>query len=445
MMRDPKPGVRPGLRRIALLCGAAAVLASAALGSSSQPAHALDAPGSGFFGYTLLAQGSGMQMTEDEPSANSHPEADSEVPYSQVSLTSGPVGYALSSAAWPGALAANAGSLILLVNSGAPSQVKMLNDPVRAEARTGGETSTVTNDSVPGVTMTATVLPGKVSAASVIDGGQAGTTVGFGTTTSKSSAVLSAASATTTADSAVKDISLASGVVTIGSVVSHATGTTNGTVVSGAGRTVVTGLKVANVPVSVDDKGVTVASSSSPIDPVAVDTVNSALASMNLRIALSKPSSARSGGSISYDAGSLVVYWAPPGSSNVFTAALGGARVVAAATKSDLYGGNVPPAFPPVNPPVAVGPGTGGTGIGSAPLPPTQPVVNPPVNPPAVAAPGPATGSLLEPLASGTTAPALSVTLAVLGALLLLAGLWRAPFLVLVSPAAARCPLEEIP
>lgn len=427
-------------RRLALLSGAALVIGSAVLSSSSQPAHAGDAPGSGFFGYSLTAQASGLQMTEDEPSANSHPEAETELPHSQVSLTSGPVGYALSSAAWPGALVGNAGSLILLVNPSAPSQVQLLNDPVRAEARSGGSRSQVTNDSVPGVAMSAAVLPGRVSAASRLDGGQAGKTVGFGTTTSNSTAVLTASTATTTADSTVKDISFASGVVTVDSVVSHATGTSNGTVASGSGHTTVTGLRIANVPVSIDDKGVTVASNHTPVDPVAVETVNTALSSMRMHITFSKPSSARSGGSFSYDAGSLIVNWAPPAGSNVFTAALGGARVVAAATKSDLYGGTAPPP-PPVNPTVALGSGSSSGGPAL-----TVPQVpgNQAGNPPVVAAPAPVTQSLFEPLASGSTAPALSVALAVLGSLLLLVGLWRVPDHVLVGPAAARCPLEEI-
>jgi hypothetical protein len=171
----------------------------------------------------------------------------------------------------------------------------------------------------------------------------------------------------------------------------------------------------------------------------AVAAVNSALSSLAMTITLSAPTQSRDGGTVSYDAGSLLVLWKPPGSANTFTASLGGSRLVAGASGSSPYvqlplpSGVVPIVTPA--PPLAAAPVAPGL--------PGQPV---PVGP---LAPGPVTASqppapvALEPLASGTPAPTWSVVLTVIGAALLLGGSWRVPGLILVEPRPNRCPLEE--
>ncbi|MCU1621984.1 MAG: hypothetical protein JWL79_829 [Frankiales bacterium] len=423
------------MRRVLLLTGAVGCFVSAGF---LAPAHASDSPGSGFFGYTLTAQSQALQMTEDEPSANSHPEAEADLPQSQVSLTSGPVGYALSSVAWPGALLGNAGSLILLVQPGAPSQVRSLNDPVRAEARTGSASHSSTNDSVPGAHMAADASGARTTADARLDGGAAGVLVGFGRTSSASTAVLGRQTGSVTADSTAKDVSLASGVVKIGSVVSHAEAVTDGLTATGKGKTTVSGMTVAGVPVVVDDHGVTVSTQHGAVPPAAVATVNSALHALGMTIALSTPTQTRDAGTISYDAGSLTMVWKPPGSVNVFTASLGGSRVLSGASRSSLLPLPLPAGLPPIvagAPPVVTQPGQAPVGLGPVPSSSAAPG-------PVLSSPGPGTEAL-QPVASGTTAPTWSVLLVALGAALLLGGMWRAPGLVLVEPRPVRCPLEE--
>ena len=427
------------MRRVLMLAAAAGCFVSAGF---LAPVDASETPGSGFFGFTLTAQSQALQMTEDEPSANSHPEADVDLPQSQVSLTSGPVGYALSSVAWPGALVGNAGSLILLVQPGAPSQVSMLNDPVRAEARTGSASHSSTNDSVPGAHMAADATPARTTADAMLDGGAAGALVGFGRSSSASSAVLGTQTGNVTADSTAKDVSLANGVVKIGSVVSHAEARTDGTTAVGKGKTTVSGMTIAGVPVVVDDNGVTVSTQHGAVPPSAAQTVNQAVASLGMQFALSTPTQNRQGGAISYDAGSLTMLWKPPGSSNTFTASLGGSRVVAAASSSAA---SLPAPLPAGAPPVAPQPASAIGQPGQAPqvsLPGTG-------QPPVVQAPGTAGAApvtqALERLASGTPAPTWTVVLTLMGAALLLGGLWRVPGLVLVEPRPVRCPLESPP
>ena len=426
------------MKRALLLTASAACFVSAGFLS---PVHADDAPGSGFYGYALRAQSQAVQLTEDEPSANSHPEAETDLPQSQVSLAGG-VGYALSSVAWPGALLGNAGSLVLLVQPGAPEQVKALNDPVRAEARTGSAQHSATNDSVPGAHMAADAALAKTTADAKLDGGSAGAVLGFGTTSSASSATLGASTGSVVADSTAKDVSLADGVVKVGSVVSHAEGTTNGVTASAKGKTTVSGMTVAGVPVTVDDNGITVDTQHGAVPGTAVATVNAALKNLGMTITLSDATQTKDGAGISFDAGSLLVLWKPPGSSNTFTAALGGSRIVAAASTSGAA--LVPPSVPGIPPvvsaapPVPAGPvpAAGGPVAGGAP--PALPSVPGPTTAPAASGP-----VALEPIASGTPAPPWTVVLTVLGAALALGGLWRAPGLVLVEPRPVRCPLEE--
>ena len=68
-----------------------------------------------FGSYTISATAPGWEMTEDEPSANAHPEGGGQAPYSTSALTSGGNGYGLSSVAWPGATEANADKVALLL------------------------------------------------------------------------------------------------------------------------------------------------------------------------------------------------------------------------------------------------------------------------------------------------------------------------------------------
>lgn len=428
----------------AVLVGASALCVFSAGVLTALDATAAGAPGAAFLGWTLTAQASAVQVTEDQPTATTHPEAEGELPHSQVSLVSGPVGYALSSVAWPGALAANAGSLLVLAGVPVPPETaQQLNYPVRAETRTGGPAE-VTNDDVPGAVMKANVRPGTVSAEGVVDGADAGRTVGLGRTTTFSSAVLAEASATTTARTATQDVSLAGGAVTFRSLSSVAEATTDGATASGKGRTVVTGLEVGGVPVEVDSRGVTVAGTSTPVDPTARATVDEVLAQLGMTIVLSSPSWARQGGAVSYDAGSLLLVWRPPGSPNVLAASFGGARVTASASRTDPAPGAVPPPVvtggtgaPPVAPGPAVVPVAGGPApVGSAP-----PGTPPP--PPLSAAPQAVVQA--EPLLDGTTAPASAIALCALAALLLLAGLLRLPGMVLVPAASPTCTARRSP
>jgi hypothetical protein len=238
------------------------------------------------------------------------------------------------------------------------------------------------------------------------------------------------------------DISLAGGVVTIGSVTSTAKGTTDGVKASATGSTLVSDMKINGIPVTVDQHGVTVNDTNNPLNKAATDAVNAAISGAGMTIAVSLPSGKPQGGSVVYNAGSVIFAWTTPG--GTATAILGGATVQLAAVQGggglnlDLGG---TPVFTPKTPA-----GTSGT-------PPLAPAGGPapttgegvPGAPPAVApaqAFAPLFAARKNPL-PGPPTPAYAV-LGVLGVGLLAAGMRQLPDRVLEA-RGTTCLLGENP
>lgn len=422
------------VRRVA--AGVVSLLSfSASGGLLALHAEAAAEPGSAFYGYTVLGQASGLEMVEDRPTANSHPEADAEVPLARVSLLSGPVGYALGTVAWPSALAANAGDLLVFAGNGnVPEQLgPPLDEPVRAETRTGGAQD-VSNTDYPGVAMHASVQPAQVAADATVDGGQAGSATGFGSTETHSTAALDVGTVAATARASVRDLALAGGAVSVRSVVSEARASSDGATASATGSTTVTGLSVGGVPVTVDGSGVHVAGNATPVD---TETVNGTLANLGMRIVLSGPTETRNGATVSYDSGSLVVFWNPSADESL-TLRVGGARVTAGASAAD-------PAVTVESGPAQGAPAGPGSATGSLAVPPAVPQQLPAAGSPQAQ---PVTPVVLNPSAAGVprlslaaeTAPKGALALAVLGALALLVALLRFPSAVVDPAAGPTCP-----
>jgi len=226
-----------------------------------------------------------------------------------------------------GTLIANGGSTAGLVGLSLPQPIAAnANEPVRAEARTGSGPPTVTNDNYPGIHMTAGATEQDCSGFAVVNGtsGPAPSS-SSGQTSSSSEVRLSGPhSVTASALSTVKDLDLA-GVVKITSIVSRVTIASDGTTPKASGSTVVSGASIAGQPVSIDQSGVHVISASAPLNAVASQIVDSAIGSIGMEIEVSQPSQTSSGGVISYNSGSLVFLWSPPGSGGQsFTATVGG-------------------------------------------------------------------------------------------------------------------------
>lgn len=437
---------------IGCLTGAAWVLGAGATG-----AQAAVSPGSGFGSFQLVGSAAGAQITYSQ-AGSATTTVDGEVPDAVSSLQYGPLGQGLAAVAWPGSLAGNAGSTSQVLNLPVPSgDASSANDPVRAQAETGSGPSTVTNNTYPGTTMTATATDDNVTALASIAGATGpapGTSIG--TTGTSSNATLTAVStAQVAATSRVQNVSLAGGVVTIAEVTSTASATTNGTAASGSGATVVSGMKIGGIPAQIGETGLQIGPAGAPASAVLTQAADKALAGANMKVAVSQPSKQVNGGSITYDAGNVVFYWEPSSQSGTFTMALGGASVSAvaaaafpfASTSTDTGSGNqtgagsIAPAGDS-GASVPYTPSTGGLGV----LGPTES--------PAASPGGGAAGSTGVPPASRSaplaTAPVdlthglspLWLVLALAGTLLAAAGFKRLPDRVL-EPAGTECKLER--
>ena len=374
----------------------------------------------------------------DEDATNGNQEG--EVPESSATLANGPLGYGLSSVVWPGPLASNAGSLILVLQPTAPPQVTALNNPIRAEARTGQNPPTTTNNNTPGTSMVATAKDDMVEATASLDGSSGGGS--FGSSHTHALTTFAGDTAKATSDSLVRDVSLAGGVVKIDSVSSVAEATTDGTRSGGDAHTVVHGMTVGGMPATIDDTGLHIGRQGQPANAAANQIAQQALGKSGTSITVSQPTRETKDAATTVTAGSVVVSW-NTGSGSIFTVTLGAAEATVTAapgTDTGLTAGAAPGS--------ADAPGSRPATAGAA-----------PASSPVGAAGGGLTGSSL-PAALGaaathTASPSLklaghgtlvgtaSIVLGVLATVLVGFGLRRLSDGVFAEPAAAVCPLAE--
>jgi hypothetical protein len=426
-----------------LVClGTSALLASGATAEAE--------PGSGLGSFALSANAPVLQARFDyaaqrctaDPAGTAGCEG---VVNETVSrLSNGPVGYALSSIAWPGTLAGNLGSLLVTAGgSQVPPEASALNSPIRAEAHTGRKPVVTDYPPPPAPVvahMTADAQATKVTATAALGGLQQPTVGSLGASSSRTVTELTGvSSARATAHSEVQDITIA-GVLHIAAVESDAVATTDGAAAKASGRTVISGATVAGIPVSIDENGITVSTQSVPIPSQATDAVNTALSQSGITVALSKPHGTPSGGSVVYDAGVLAVVW-PIQDGMTASVELGGAQVSVQATPGlgclfncgpgGVTGGTTGAVAPPpaITPPLG-GPATGGD---VAP-PPTLGGPEPRVVQPVPQAFGGKLPHGLSPWLGG---------LAAAGAVLVMAGLRRLPDRVLAA-SSSSCPNGDL-
>lgn len=455
---------RRGLRRGLALSGVVLVATGAAVMGLAGPARAAGLPGSGLGAFSVASTAPGVQFSYDYPGASAHPQAEGEVPETVAQLQSGPQGYALSSVAWPGALVANAGTTSQLLNLPVPaSAASSLNDPIRAEARTGSGDQTVTNSSYPGSVMTATAGDQHVSADATV-GATSGPVPqsGTGSTESRSTVdVTGPASVAGTAYSVAKDVVLDGGLVKVTSVTSKASVSSFVTNSTGSGSTQVSGLTIAGQPAYVDQDGVHLGQSGpgAPVNTIANAIAQQAVTSAGMKVAVSQPTIHRQGSTVSVDAGNVVFYFAPPNDSNgdTFTATFGGASITASTAAgfgSSSQVLNVPPADFGSGSPSPVPAGSGGASVAalsgapasSGPATAASPGSPTPAVAPRSAPVGPAASLGATQLSSALSLPhgisPFGPILAGLGSLLLAGALRRLPDRLL-EESSAHCIIGE--
>ena len=278
-----------------------AVTVAVALGLPLLPltaAVATGEPGSGFGSVSLTAVAHGQEFLF---SPTTQIPAQLSVPYAAARMELGE-GIGLATVGWPGDTGASLGTT-LIVGFGAPDQVRVLNDPAVASARSGAGDADVTNTTVPATTVRATATKKKATASAALDGTSAAATTAGSSSSQSSVELTGVSSAIGAAQSAVRDVTL--GPVHIGAVTSSASGTTDGRHADAKGSTSVTGLTVAGVAVTVDEKGVSVAGTG-VVPPGAADAVTDALKQAQIGLTLTKPLRTAAAGRVEYSTGALV-------------------------------------------------------------------------------------------------------------------------------------------
>lgn len=310
-------------RPLALLFAAGAVL-----GTVGTTAHAQT---SSLGGFTLLARAPGFEMTYDTPTAQTHPEGQGTVPQTLANLSTGPIGFGQSAIVWPGTLLGNLGSTVIIGSGGqAPQQFTALNDPVRAEARAPGGPADSSYTNAPGATMTAHADAETVHSVGNLRQVDAPGTGSTGSVASDSKVTLSQSLGTAASSSKVSNIVLGpAGLITIDSVQSQATATTDGVNAKASGKTTVSGFKVLGQPATVDDTGVHFGPANDPLNKQLNDAAAKALSKAGFVIVLSQPSGTPNGPAVDYSAGSLVIVWTGGSGAQAqqFGVTLGGAFV----------------------------------------------------------------------------------------------------------------------
>ncbi|HEV3354043.1 MAG TPA: choice-of-anchor P family protein [Acidimicrobiales bacterium] len=305
--------MRARIRRV--FCSSIAVgllLAAVGVAAGTSLARAGTAIGS----WRLAAGAQGFQTS-------AFGQAEGDVPQSQTTFETGPVGYALSAIAWPGALGANAGDLAVVLTQGKippgnEGTLRTLNDPVRAEARSAGPTD-ASYTQVPGVTMSSHVDGNGATSVASLQGADVPTSATFGNITTKTATAVDGTTASSTADSKLSHLSFAGGVVTIDSLTSNATATSNGVTGGGTATTLADGVKVAGQPATLDETGLHVGSSGTPINAAANQIAQQALSQAGFRVVVTKPAVKLSGPTAEVMSGAIVVLWSQQGNTVAFT------------------------------------------------------------------------------------------------------------------------------
>jgi hypothetical protein len=234
--------------------------------------------------YALNASSHGLQILLGG-------QIDAGVPHAESTYDTGEVGHGLAAVVWPGSLLANAGDLIPVVaGSQIPPEVAtnahVLNDPVRAEARSPAGPAEADYGAVPGVDMRAAANANGATAHASLRRLDSPGVASAGGIAASTSTTIGGATATSKATSTVTDVSVA-GVLKIGSIVSTATASSNGTAGAGSGTTTISGVTVAGQPAMIDQGGLHLgAGTNVPVDASANQLAEQALAQAQIKVIL---------------------------------------------------------------------------------------------------------------------------------------------------------------
>lgn len=326
------------------------------------------------------------------------------VPDAATTLETGGIGYARASVAWPGALAANAGDLVILASAGQiPPEMeptfRMLNYPVRAEARAPGGPTEASFSDAPVATMRSSATEDRAEATSEVARTEVPDALAAGSTrvtaTSSHGEVVRSESSST-----VTDVEFAGGVITIESVTSTALAGSDGSNAWGEASTLLSGVRVAGQPATIDEDGLRLGDGpeGAPVHDVANERAAQALRDAQVEVVVTEPTIDVEGSSATTTAGSVLIAFGE--GANRMAAVFGGARASASAHPLFTVPGPAP-AVTETGTGTVAGPGpVAGFTVGGGPPLPTGP--SPRSTPPVADQPGAisqAPGAVVPPTA----------------------------------------------
>lgn len=373
------------VRRTTLLCAigliGTGVGAAGSLPAAAASQHA-GSVGSGFGSLSITATAAAVRA----PFYSSQGEdVEGELPYAESELSSGLSGRSLTSVFWPGDTGGNGGSTLYLLGpqcvppnpnnllpvpcvttlpQGPQSLYNQLNDPEVAKAQTGTGNATNENDT-PYASQRAVAHPTLLTADTVVEPAKVPkVSETFGATSAGTKIAISGLkTAVVTATSVAHDISLAGGLIKLGSVSSTASATSNTLRGTGKAATTVSDATIAGVPVSIDNTGVHLKGSRHALP--ATSPVNKALTQAGIQIFIAQPTKTIKRANVSVDSGSVIVLfnqsqYVKNANDTGSLLILGGASITANTTKGYL----APPVKVPV--PAASTPAASGGGGGAS-------------------------------------------------------------------------------
>lgn len=450
--------------RISTACLAVGVLTVGGSAAGVISAHAAGSPGSNFGNINITVTSTGIRSPFYSHSGE---DVEGQAPYAMAQLQSGGVGSALTSVFWPGGTGGHGGDTLKLLAGGCvppnpantipipipvplpdlpclahtpplPDQVyQSMNDSYKAEVQSSDSKSTVSKTG-PGIEMTATATQRETGSTTTIAGSKLpGIGDTFGTTTTTSTIKLTGPNtAVIDALSVARDIKLGGGALTISSVKSVAHAVTDGKKASGTASTVVNGMKIGGVPVTVDNTGIHVKGQGHALP--SIDALNQALKGAGFKVFVADPTKKIQGANADLFSGQLIIMqtnsqYVSNANDSAEILTFGGAGLNAVTNRALQF------KLPPVaKTPAASTPGSTGNSAAppalstsSVPSGTTTGTQQPTVASPLLAAAG---AKLPGGIAAGW------VVLALLGSGLIAAGLKRLPDQVLAETGAA-CPL----
>lgn len=295
-------------------------------------------------GYDAVAASDGIGGTFGDPDAQPYPVAAGQIAHTEATMSTGPSGYALASTAWPGPLAANAGSLAVLL--GAPPQAGHANYAGRAEALSP---SGPHESELPGMRAHAEGGLAEATAGAQDVENEPGAFTGDVQTVSRSTFENGALQATSTCTASDMTFGGENG-VKIGSVRTEAQAATDGTASTAGGRTVVSGMTVGGQAAEVDEEGVRF------VDPVTAPIGEQILANMGIEMFVAQPRTSEEGNRASHHAGSLVVLWDFFGSGHQWVYSICGSDASVSLRSGTAFVGAPPLTAPPRVTPTSAAP-----------------------------------------------------------------------------------------